>query len=668
MLHLLRHTGVVAELVLVAGVSLALYWPSTAYEFTFDDARGVVENPDLKSSTPWTTLFFHDFWGNGMDDPRSHKSYRPVTVLFYKAIVTLSGGARDPYGFHLAGVVLNALVCALAHLALKLKLHLPSFPALVASLVFVVHPIHTEAVCSAVGLAEVLSATFLLLAWLTYPPSGVLMPRWKRVWRFSLFTALATLAMLSKEQGIIVIGVACGIDTITTCNTSNPLLALWSLLPLASTAATDAAGSKKLKRLQQHGTPKHSSTKLKHTTNTNNTTNSKEGKVTGATTKAGTGINTARLQLVACAVVAVCLLAFRLVIMHGQKPPFTAHEIPAAYAPTWLSRALTMNYYVAFNAKSLLWPLGLCHDWSHSSIPLITSWTDVRNVHTGLVYSSILAIATWAMRTTAPAAQSTSRAVTCTPQFWAASALLYLIIAFLPASNLLFNVGFVVAERVLFTPSLGFAVLVGVAAHALSCRRAGEGGVSEQARVQLLKDAESAFLLALNPNSTDAAAELNYGILLNDLGRHAEAEAMLLRGVAKNDPTRTSVRLRQHLGALHFHQQRADRAHDFFMQAWQLDNRDANTANGVGVVFATEDNNEEASKWFRRAVDLNPDYSKAHFNLGTALFHLKRYDECLHHLREAVRSDPSSPDARKQLQSISEWLEKQSRNAAKTLV
>ena len=45
--------------------------------------------------------------------------------------------------------------------------------------------------------------------------------------------------------------------------------------------------------------------------------------------------------------------------------------------------------------------------------------------------------------------------------------LLLLVIPFLPASNLLFHVGFVVAERVLYIPSMGFCVLVAQGVRAL---------------------------------------------------------------------------------------------------------------------------------------------------------------------------------------------------------
>lgn len=40
--------------------------------------------------------------------------------------------------------------------------------------------------------------------------------------------------------------------------------------------------------------------------------------------------------------------------------------------------------------------------------------------------------------------------------------LLLMVIPFLPVSNLLFTVGFVIAERVLYLPSMGFCLLVAV--------------------------------------------------------------------------------------------------------------------------------------------------------------------------------------------------------------
>jgi len=48
--------------------------------------------------------------------------------------------------------------------------------------------------------------------------------------------------------------------------------------------------------------------------------------------------------------------------------------------------------------------------------------------------------------------------------------LAFMVLPFLPASNLFFPVGFVVAERVLYMPSMGFCLLVGYGFHLLSER------------------------------------------------------------------------------------------------------------------------------------------------------------------------------------------------------
>jgi hypothetical protein len=42
-----------------------------------------------------------------------------------------------------------------------------------------------------------------------------------------------------------------------------------------------------------------------------------------------------------------------------------------------------------------------------------------------------------------------------------------MIIPFIPATNLLFYVGFVIAERVLYLPSIGYCLLVAVSFHML---------------------------------------------------------------------------------------------------------------------------------------------------------------------------------------------------------
>ena len=78
----------------------------------------------------------------------------------------------------------------------------------IAALLFAVHPVHTEAVAGAVGRAELLSSIFFLLALLSFHKhSGRGAAAKSGSYLHLLLPGLAAgLAMLSKEQGVTVIG------------------------------------------------------------------------------------------------------------------------------------------------------------------------------------------------------------------------------------------------------------------------------------------------------------------------------------------------------------------------------------------------------------------------------------------------------------------------------
>ena len=44
-------------------MSLVLQANTYGAQFTYDDARGVVANPDLKPETPYFNILKNDFWG-----------------------------------------------------------------------------------------------------------------------------------------------------------------------------------------------------------------------------------------------------------------------------------------------------------------------------------------------------------------------------------------------------------------------------------------------------------------------------------------------------------------------------------------------------------------------------------------------------------------------------
>lgn len=77
-----------------------------------------VKNEDVHGSSPISSLFVHDFWGQDISSGSSHKSYRPLTVLTYRLDFLLYG--LDAYGYHITNVVVYCFSCVLLYFAAKL--------------------------------------------------------------------------------------------------------------------------------------------------------------------------------------------------------------------------------------------------------------------------------------------------------------------------------------------------------------------------------------------------------------------------------------------------------------------------------------------------------------------------------------------------------------------
>ena len=125
-------------------VAILLYWNSLDLTYSFDDHRVVLQNADIRTNeTTWFDLLSNDFWGTPMSSPDSHKSYRPLTVATFRLNYMLH--ELEPLGYHLVNVLLHSAVCYL-YVLLCGVVFSEVWPALIAGLLFAVHPIHTEAV------------------------------------------------------------------------------------------------------------------------------------------------------------------------------------------------------------------------------------------------------------------------------------------------------------------------------------------------------------------------------------------------------------------------------------------------------------------------------------------------------------------------------------------
>lgn len=134
------------------------------------------------------------------------------------------------------------------------------------------------------------------------------------------------------------------------------------------------------------------------------------------------------------------LLYLRFYIINFEAPNFKPADNPLAASNKTLTRVLTQNYLYALNFWLLLCPYWLCFDWALGTIPLIEAWNDGRVLAILAFWGCLIGILTAGNRNVMAAVS-------------------FMVITFVPASGLL-KVGFVIAERVLYVPSIGFCVLI----------------------------------------------------------------------------------------------------------------------------------------------------------------------------------------------------------------
>lgn len=166
-------------------------------------------------------------------------------------------------------------------------------------------------------------------------------------------------------------------------------------------------------------------------------------------------LQTMRSSICTLASASLVFVAVRLAVMGGKLPTFVLADNPAAHSTSFVTRSLTFLYLPVFNFGLFLCPSILSFDWSMDSIPLVDSWADSRNLLSAAFYV-VLGVMVWRHGRPLLMGGRGARDV-----------ILSVVMAdvpFLPASNLLGYVGFVAAERVLYTPSLGLSMLLGLGA------------------------------------------------------------------------------------------------------------------------------------------------------------------------------------------------------------
>ncbi|MFH1867418.1 MAG: tetratricopeptide repeat protein [Candidatus Omnitrophota bacterium] len=178
-------------IIIILGFSV--YANSLGGEFLWDDDWLVENNIHIRNFSQPLSIFTENKW---TDTARRFHFYRPLQIFSY--MLDYSIWKFDVRGYHLTNILLHTLAALLIYFLINLLYRDPLLASL-ASIFFVVHPIHTEAVAYISGRADPLAAVFILLALISYIKS--IQPGSKRLYLLALLSYTA--ALFSRESALI---------------------------------------------------------------------------------------------------------------------------------------------------------------------------------------------------------------------------------------------------------------------------------------------------------------------------------------------------------------------------------------------------------------------------------------------------------------------------------
>jgi hypothetical protein len=364
--------------------------------------------------------FAHPYWPEAW----GWGQYRPLAIASFTVQWWLGGGAS--WVFHLVCMAWHAAACVLVWRLLSAWLA-PAGAAF-GALWFALHPVHVEAVASVVGQTELMAAVFTLAACLAHRRGSRIAALW------------FALALLSKESGMVFLGIAVAIDLID--------------------------GMRRPRLYARYG-------------------------------------------LVAALYVAA------LAIMFADQPL-------SKIAPTWATatvgqRWLTMLTVVPQYVQLLVAPVVLHMDYGPRVIDLTTVVTTPVVLGAALLILSVL-VAVCA-RTRAP---------------MITLGLAWFAIAIAPVANVFFPAGVVLAERTMYLPSVGAALIAGWAAYwvleraprpavALAASCAVAFAARTWTRTPVWHDDIALTLASLRDSPTSYKAHHAAGVLFAQTGHWSEA-------------------------------------------------------------------------------------------------------------------------------------------------
>lgn len=186
----------VASLFFFGAVAFCIYSKILFFDFVWDDHSFLVNNPFLDPPQKLASFFKNPF---AFAPDTDAQIYRPLRNLAWYGLVCAFG--KNSFYFHSFQLTLHVLNSFLIFIFLLRILSLPRWAGLAGGLLFLIHPLQTEAVCWIKSTDDVLCVFFglsgllLLIPGIRRESAGVLL------FSFSLLFC----SMLSKESGVFLV-------------------------------------------------------------------------------------------------------------------------------------------------------------------------------------------------------------------------------------------------------------------------------------------------------------------------------------------------------------------------------------------------------------------------------------------------------------------------------
>ena len=147
-------------LIILAVIAFGVFANTLNGEFIYDDKRQIAQNPLIQNASLFGKAVSSDVWAfKGDGTIAGSNYYRPTFVLWLIFNFQLFG--LSAFGWHFTNILLHIGVCLLSFLLLR-RWNLDEKPAFAISLIFAVHPVHTESVAWISGSPDLLFGFFLL--------------------------------------------------------------------------------------------------------------------------------------------------------------------------------------------------------------------------------------------------------------------------------------------------------------------------------------------------------------------------------------------------------------------------------------------------------------------------------------------------------------------------